>query len=295
MSGHTNPGGLTRIDILAIIALGAMGSFVLSQALVHVMADESRVRCGDNLSAIGKAMLMYANDHSGLMPVAGGRDTRWGAALPNWTSVSRQDAFGLDPNGMGGEATIGSSLYLLIRYGYGDVTCRTFLCSGDKGVKQFDPVHYGLKGKELAGLWDFGPNPARHCSYAYQMVYGRSWLTRRSESWAFAMAADRNPWMDEKRAKNFPEFQPDYRPFAGTAKQGRFGSAVAHGGEGQNVLFLDTHVDFEKRPFCGLDEDNIYTSWNADDKARGTPPKLGSVPADVKDSLLVNDPVQPGK
>ena len=25
-----------------------------------------------------------------------------------------------------------------------------------------------------------------------------------------------------------------------------------------NVLFMDTHVDFEKTPFCGLNEDNIY-------------------------------------
>ena len=60
-------------------------------------------------------------------------------------------------------------------------------------------------------------------------------------------------------------------------------------------MFLDTHVEFQKRAFCGVDDDNIYTSWNGQDKARGIPPKLGSVPTDAKDSLLVNDPVQATK
>ncbi len=58
------------------------------------------------------------------------------------------------------------------------------------------------------------------------------------------------------------------------------------------MLFLDSHVDFKGRPFCGLDQDNIYTSWDGQDKIRGVPPKLGSAPADPLDSLLVNDPVQ---
>jgi len=58
-------------------------------------------------------------------------------------------------------------------------------------------------------------------------------------------------------------------------------------------LFLDFHVGQEKRSFCGLNDDNIYTSWNGEDIRRGTPPRLGSKPADRADSLLVNDPSIP--
>ena len=37
------------------------------------------------------------------------------------------------------------------------------------------------------------------------------------------------------------------------------GNAITHQGDGQNVLYLDSHVDFAKRAFCGLEEDNIFT------------------------------------
>jgi prepilin-type processing-associated H-X9-DG protein len=38
-----------------------------------------------------------------------------------------------------------------------------------------------------------------------------------------------------------------------------------HNGEGQNVLFVDSHVEFIKRPLAGVGYDNIFTyqtSWN---------------------------------
>ena len=54
--------------------------------------------------------------------------------------------------------------------------------------------------------------------------------------------------------------------------------------------FLDAHAVFEKRSYCGFENDNIYTSWDGADKTRGQPPKFGSQPAGARDSLLVNDP-----
>jgi prepilin-type processing-associated H-X9-DG protein len=113
----------------------------------------------------------------------------------------------------------------------------------------------------------------------------------------FAVAADRNPWIDSPsvKAADFSGFRPEIAPFNGTSEQAKRGNTLRHEGEGQNVLFLDCHVDFEKRPYCGLDDDNIYTSWDGQDRTRGVPPKLGSVPADARDSLLVNDPVDGSK
>ena len=62
--------------------------------------------------------------------------------------------------------------------------------------------------------------------------------------------------------------------------------------DGQNVLFLDSHVDFEKRPYCGFEDDNIYTISEkpATGDPMGKPPTFGSHPANENDSLLVNDP-----
>jgi hypothetical protein len=222
--------------------------------------------------------------------------------VADWTARDRRAAYGLSTDETGGQVSISASLYLLVKYG--EVEPKKFLCGGtsrqtrEKGVSEFKRNTYRVQNRtaELIDFWDFGPNPPKHCSYAYHMLYGTSKLTVSSPP-EFAVAADRNPWMDSPavKARDFSAFQPDIPPFNGTSIQGKAGNAFRHQGEGQNVMFLDTHVEFEKRPFCGFDDDNIYTSWDGQDKVRGVPPKLGSAPADARDSLLVNDPVGPSK
>ena len=270
-------------------AVPAMQVFLLFWVVAYpgTKVFSSRRTCGTNLSGIGKAMLLYSNDYEDRFPLAGGTGTTWGASLRDWAAQDRSDAFGLSPDGTGGQATIGSSLYLLIRYL--EVTPKSFVCKGDRRTSPFDPGEYIADHQGLAALWDFGPNPNRHCSYSYDMPYGRSRLTVSSEPSA-AVAADRNPWIDGPawRATDFSKFRS-----GGTEKQRRMGNAIAHGLQGQNVMFLDTHVEFMKRPDCILGDDNIYTSWDGQDRNRGTPPKLGVVPADRLDSLLVNDPPVP--
>jgi hypothetical protein len=148
----------------------------------------------------------------------------------------------------------------------------------------------------LSDLWDFGPEPPKHVSYAYHMVYGPHKLTTESAP-GLAIAADRNPWMDAPFAKasDFSKFTPNIPPFNGTYETARRGNATAHQGDGQNVLFVDAHAAFEKRSFCSVGDDNIYTSWDGADKIRGKPAKFGSVPAGADDSLLVNDPADAGE
>jgi len=54
-------------------------------------------------------------------------------------------------------------------------------------------------------------------------------------------------------------------------------------------LFLDIHVSQEKRPFCGINDDNIYTLWDGGDIRKGQMPVIGDVPGGRLDSLLVHD------
>ncbi len=274
--------------------------FLFLPALTRTRCVAFRMTCGTNLSGIGKAMLIYANDYEDELPRAGGRNSEWAGRTPNWTAPDRRTAFGLASDGTGGRASISASLYLLVKYS--EVKPETLVCSGtssktwEKGIKPFKLGLYRVpeKNAELIDFWDFGPDPTRHVSYAYQMVYGSYKLTT-SGAPGMAIAADRNPWMDSPfaKAKDFLPFKPDVPPFNGTAEQARHGNTFRHEGDGQNVLFLDSHVEFAKRAFCGLDDDNIYTistSQTAGDLL-GTPPKLGSQPVNDRDSLLVNDPV----
>ncbi|HUV41351.1 MAG TPA: hypothetical protein VMW23_06170, partial [Sedimentisphaerales bacterium] len=101
-----------------------------------------------------------------------------------------------------------------------------------------------------------------------------------------AVAADPNPWMKAPATnyKRFAYFDPD-----GDREAVRSGNCSTHQGDGQNVLFMDAHVSFNKTSFCGVNDDNIYTYWAGQDIRRGVIPNLQSQPIDRLDSMLVND------
>ena len=276
--------GFTLVELLVVIAIIALLMGILMPALARVRQIAFRMVCGTNLSGIGKAMLIYSNDYDDELPRAGGRNAAWSGRISNWLADNRFLAYGVDQTGSGGVGTITSSFYLLVKYA--EVTPKSFLCKGDSGTNEFKPSDDGAGNRELIDLWDFGLEPLKHCSYSYHMPYGLYALTTSSEP-GMAVAADRNPWIASPAAepKDMALFNPD-----GGRETINVGNAIAHQEDGQNVLFMDSHVGFEKRSFCGINDDNIYTFWTGGDIRRGSLPLPGaSEPADRLDSFLVND------
>ncbi len=288
--------GFTLVELLVVIAIIALLMGILMPALARVRQLAFRLTCGTNLSGIGKAMLLYANDYQDELPRAGGRTSTWGA-VQDWTAANRYTAFGLGADGSSGKATISSCFYLLVKYT--EVTPKSFVCKGDAGTTEFKlsdlptavPANF-----ELIDAWDFGPmtESFKHCSYSYHMPFGLYALTVSSEP-SFAVAADRNPFLKSPAAdaKTLAGFKPDLDAFKGTADQAKEGNSISHQLDGQNVMFLDTHVAFEKRAYCSIEDDNIYLVSN--DTTKGSPigavPGVPSViPANRKDSVLVHDP-----
>jgi prepilin-type processing-associated H-X9-DG protein len=63
-----------------------------------------------------------------------------------------------------------------------------------------------------------------------------------------------------------------------------------HGGEGQNVLFVDGHVAFMKKPIVGVDYDNIYTQqsgFTLEQILLGRSPRDRDGPLTETDSIIV--------
>jgi len=242
-----------------------------------------RMVCGTNLSGISKAIIIYAGDYEEEFPRAGGRNSIWSSSIPDWSAENRFTAYGVNADGTGGRATISSSLYLLVKYM--EVQPKRFLCTGDTGATEFSPAKYGAPNKDLLDLWDFGPESRKHCSYTYHMPYGPYALTTSCKP-GLAVAADPSPWMmpPDANPNNISYFDPD-----GDREAINAGNCFTHNGDGQNVLFMDSHVNFEKVSFCGINDDNIYTYWDRQDIRRGAIPNLKSQPVDRLDSMLVND------
>jgi hypothetical protein len=241
------------------------------------------VVCGSNLSGIGKAMLLYANDCGGDFPRAGNAGGEWGTLgkITDWVAKTPEGAYGGRGNA---KVTITSSLFLLIKYA--DVTPAQFVCKGDVGTKEFKLSDYtGVDTlvDDISDVWDFGNNtpatnfPGLRNSYAYHDPYQNAGISPKqsyplgsySDS-ASPVMADRNPYLDKNAAayrdgaggEKAPKWETTPAP-GHYADPDKTGNAAAHQREGQNVLFCDSHVGFAKFPNVGISNDNIWKCWTS--------------------------------
>ncbi|MEA3226101.1 MAG: hypothetical protein U9Q07_09135 [Planctomycetota bacterium] len=275
---------LRPVEVFTIALVCLFLLAVVPLACRRVRSGDYQLYCSTNLSGLGKAMLIYSNDYDDELPRSGGRNSVWNTRIPNWQAATRYQAYGISARGEGGLGSISSCFYLLVKYV--EVTPKSFVCRRDVGTSTFKPADDGASHIDLIKLWDFGADPTDNCSYSYHMPFSKYALTTSSEP-SMAVAADRNPYIESPMAepKDISLFIPE-----GGREAVKVGNAVPHDEEGQNVLFLDSHVSFEKVPYCGTKDDNIYTYWDGGDIRRGSPPVLGSEPVHKWDSLLVHDP-----
>jgi hypothetical protein len=130
----------TNFSILGVIIPVCVCAIlgILLPALFHARRTDFRMACGKNLSVIGKAMLIYANDYDDAFPRSGGKDSIWAGYIPNWRAKNRFNAYGLNPDGTGGSGNISSCFYLLVKYC--ELTPKSFICKGDTGATEFNPA-----------------------------------------------------------------------------------------------------------------------------------------------------------
>ncbi|MBL7152806.1 MAG: prepilin-type N-terminal cleavage/methylation domain-containing protein [Phycisphaerae bacterium] len=279
--------GFTLVELLVVIAIIALLMGILMPALARVRQIAYRLYCGTNLSGIGKAMLIYSNDYDDELPRAGNPSCVWTATIANWRNVPRSVAF----PGRPGAASITSNFFLLIKYA--EVTPKSFLCKGDSDVKEFRLSETDLKnsGAELIDCWDFGLKPQSHCSYSYHAPFGTFALTSSSDP-AMVIAGDPNPWLNSPGLAARPN-TPDWGSFdpAGDRERIKLGNSRTHQEDGQNLLFVDGHTQFEKTSACGSEDDNVFTKWGPapENKRKGARPVCGDEPLDRADSLLLTD------
>ena len=86
-----------------------------------------------------------------------------------------------------------------------------------------------------------------------------------------AVIADKNPYLVLNPDSTRPAYQQTSQP-GEPFSANRWGNSANHDSDGQNVLFCNGSVSFQSVPYCGVNNDNIYTM------ATTALPQIGSLP-----------------
>jgi prepilin-type N-terminal cleavage/methylation domain-containing protein/prepilin-type processing-associated H-X9-DG protein len=262
-----NESAFTLIEVL--VSIGILGALlaILLPALERARHKAYVEKCASNLHQIGIALAIYENDNAGHGP----RTTYDpAAALAVGTGGSAADPFTT-----GGPAAndVTAAVFLLARVE--KLPAVLFICPyNDDTDFHADPA--AIAGR--SNFTDYKMNLAYSFADPYPsdsaVAAGYQWGSRVAPT--FAVAADLNPGVDAR--SNVFSAQPN-----GPLSSYESANSLNHEKEGQNVLFGDGHVDYQRTPLCGTAGDNIFSSRSAS----GLTVYTG--PADANDSVLLPD------
>jgi len=266
--------GFTLTDLCVLLAALALLFGGALPAVRHALqAQSDKSGCHANLREIGQAIQMYANENKGMYPRAVFRPSS--AGHPAYTNPMSPNTFG--PGGPGPN-DVTAALFLLLRTQ--DISAAKFICPG----------------ADVGEPWDFGGRTAQqvanfpgrqYLNYSYASPYpsppalNSGYKLSYTLTSDFAVAADMNPGTPTLAY---------VRPQAGPQELQAVNS-TNHGGQGQNVLYGDGHVEFQSTVFAGMARatgtvafrDNIYTAGASDRPA----PHPFVPPQDQLDSVLL--------
>jgi hypothetical protein len=278
-------------DILAgtlvVLLLGAFGVAAGDRAA----ETQRRIQCAANMRQIGQAILLYSNENKGVYPrtIYDRKNPKptWGtpyaAKNKDLGPNDKVDPFAPDGDDLKAYRPepndVTAALYMLMRTQ--DITSVAFVCPSSLRMRW----DFG-GGANNALHWTNWPGADAlrdHLSYSYQNPYptedavAKGFKLNNALPAEFAVLADLNPGTNAllKATPGTPE------------NMIRQANSLNHFGDGQNVLYGDGHIEWQRTPFVGVNHDNIYTfGSNGEDVGVGGQGIVGSSTG-AEDSVLL--------
>jgi prepilin-type processing-associated H-X9-DG protein len=268
------------VSVVLVLMLSVFG--LAAQFNAGVTAD--RARCASNLHQLGLGIILYQNDNNQSYPRTIMGDPSkdkptWGTPYKDDATLGSGDANPFDGKYKPAADDVTAAFFLLLRQEM--LTPAVFTCP-ESGIKPWD-FGGGANTAQNWTNWSSNRGIAKHLSYSYQNPYptndaiAAGWQFKNPDA-TFAVASDMNPGGDAVTKVKIDS----------PADQMKAANSLNHGGEGQNVLFGDGHVEWETTPFCGTQHDNIFTAAGPEitGPGRGTAVIVASS-VDANDSILL--------
>ncbi len=212
-------------------AIAAMIAFVVAVYIPgtkYLRQSSYKAMCKTNLNNVSRGLAAYAGDNSGAIPLVKS------SAMNPWWRVGDQES---------PEKSATSGLWLMVKGNY--VKLEDFLCPGNVGHSN------RLRSIDVANFSNDFPG-SDYIDYSFRIVSPRNAILEGPRS---VIAADSNPILENRCDNKFNSF----KSFIITNKMLRMASKN-HAREGQNVLYRDGSVDFNRNRLVGGDD--IYTIRN---------------------------------
>jgi hypothetical protein len=211
---------------------------------MNVREASRRSTCTNNLRQIWIGLQNYARDNANFFPSVV-KDAGNPGAYVAFTGPDDPNPFAPSSTVKANDVT--ASLWLLVRGGYIRDT-GVFICPSAAAQKDLlqDSSGRGVKPTDRGNF-----RRRANLSYSYASPFsaaGDYKLNFDILKHDFVLMADRNPGATANVPFHAPAFE-----------QKRINS-LNHGGAGENVLYLAGGVVFQWTPYCGHDNDNIYTA-----------------------------------